>query len=157
MTPGNHPDYIQRNVQRNANLKTPHDMWTLLWTFYRCDSTLYYVFALQSFMRIEQGIILSKVSLSEFISELNRIVHDSQPSVAGASTHRIIVKDLFACEEVKQNFLLAWVTEFQDNVCGNLSSKDHPTYHEAKAQLLNLCTNHHSLSGASCKNSNPQH
>jgi hypothetical protein len=62
-----------------AKLKTPHDMWIYLRTSYRPDSTLFYVFALRSFMRIEQRISPAKVSPSEFISafetEWNRIAH----------------------------------------------------------------------------------
>jgi hypothetical protein len=39
-----------------AKLKTPQDMEISLQTSYRCDSTLSYVCALRSFMRIEQRI-----------------------------------------------------------------------------------------------------
>jgi hypothetical protein len=39
-----------------AKLKTPHDMWIYLRKSYRCDSTLSSIFALQSFMRIQQRI-----------------------------------------------------------------------------------------------------
>jgi hypothetical protein len=51
-----------------AKLKTPHDIWIYLWTSYRRDLTVSYVFALRSFMCIEQLISLAKVSPSEFIS-----------------------------------------------------------------------------------------
>jgi hypothetical protein len=37
-----------------AKLKTPHDMWIYLRTSYRPDSFHSHVFALRSFMRIEQ-------------------------------------------------------------------------------------------------------
>jgi hypothetical protein len=37
-----------------AKLKTPHDMWIYLCTSYRCDSTLFYVLAVRSFMCFEQ-------------------------------------------------------------------------------------------------------
>jgi hypothetical protein len=94
-----------------AKLKPPHDMWIYLRTSYRRDSTLSYVFALRSFMRIEQRISPAKLSLSEFISafetEWNRIAHLSQSSTSGSSTYRKIVKDLFVCQEAKREFLLA--------------------------------------------------
>jgi hypothetical protein len=67
------------------------------------------------------------------------------------------VKDLFACQEAKRDFLLAWFAESHDNVVENLSSKDHVTYHEAMKRILNLPSNHRSPSGASSKNSKPQH
>jgi hypothetical protein len=51
-----------------AKLKTLHDMWIYLRTSYRHDSTLSYVFALRSFLRIEQRISPAKVSRSECIS-----------------------------------------------------------------------------------------
>jgi hypothetical protein len=52
------------------------------------------------------------------------------------------VKDLFACQEAKRDFLLAWFAESHDNVVENISSKDHLTYHEAKEHILNLPSNH---------------
>jgi hypothetical protein len=67
------------------------------------------------------------------------------------------MKDLFACQEAKPDFLLAWVAESYDNVVQNLSSKDHLTYHEAKEPILIIPSNHRSPSGASSKNSKPQH
>jgi hypothetical protein len=67
------------------------------------------------------------------------------------------VKDLFACQEVKRDFLLAWFAECHDNVVENLSSKDHLTYHKAKERILNLPSKYRSPSGASSKNSKPQH
>jgi hypothetical protein len=144
-----------------AKLKIPHDMWIYLRTSYRRDSTHSYVFLLRSFIRIEQPISPAKVSRSEFISacetEWNRIAHLSQSSAPGSSTYHKIVKDLFACQEAKRVFLLTWFAESYDNVVENLSSKDHLTYHEAKERILNLPSNHHSPSGASSKNSKPQH
>jgi hypothetical protein len=140
-----------------AKLKTPHDRWIYLRTSYRRDSTISYVFALRSFMRIEHRISPAKVSPSEFISAFeigwNRIAHLSQSS----TTYRKIVKDLFACQEAKRDFLLAWFAESHDNVVENLSSKDHLTYHEVKERILTLHSNNPSLSGASSKNSKPQH
>jgi hypothetical protein len=58
---------------------------------------------------------------------------------------------------VKRDFLLVWFAESHDNVLENLSSNDHLTYHEAKERILTLHSNHHSPSGASSKNSKPQH
>jgi hypothetical protein len=60
-------------------------------------------------------------------------------------------------QEVKQDFLLVWFAEFHDNVVDNLSSKDHLTYHDAKEHIQNVPSNHRSPSGASFKNSKPQH
>jgi hypothetical protein len=112
-------------------------------------------------MRIEQRISPAEVSPSEFISafetEWNRIAHLSQSSAAGSSTYRKIVKDLFGCQEVKRDVLLAWFAESYDNVVANLSSNDHLTYHEAKERIRNLPTNHRSPSGASSKNSKPRY
>jgi hypothetical protein len=69
-----------------AKLKTPHDIWIYLRTSYRRDSTLCYVFALQSFMHIKPRISAAKVSPSEFISafdtDWNRISHLAQSSPA---------------------------------------------------------------------------
>jgi hypothetical protein len=67
------------------------------------------------------------------------------------------VKDSLACQEAKRDFLLAWFTESHDNVVENLYSKDHLTYHEVKERILNLPSNYRSSSGASSKNSKPQH
>jgi hypothetical protein len=106
-----------------AKLKTPHDMWIYLRTSYRRYSTLSYIFALRSCMRIEQRISPAKVSPSDVISafetEWNRIAHLSQSSAAGFSTGCKIVKDLLACQEVKRDFLLAWFAESHDNVVEN--------------------------------------
>jgi hypothetical protein len=136
-------------------------MWIYLRTLYSRDSTLSYVLALRSFMRIEQRSSPAKVSPSEFTSafetEWNRIAHLSQSSAAGSSTYRNIVKDLFACQEAKRDFLLAWSAESHDNVVENLSSKDHLTYHEAKERILNIPPNYRSPSEVSSKNSNPQY
>jgi hypothetical protein len=144
-----------------AKLKTPHDMWIYLRTSYRCDSTLSYIFALRSFMSIEHRISPAKVSPSEFISafetELNRIAHLSQSSASCFFTYSNIMKDLFACQEAKRDFLLVWVAESYNNVVENLSSKDHLTYHDTTEHILTLPSNHHSPSGASSKNSKPQH
>jgi hypothetical protein len=52
---------------------------------------------------------------------------------------------------------LTWIAESQDNVVENLSSNDYLTYHEAKEGILNFPSNHCSSSGASSKNSKPQH
>jgi hypothetical protein len=112
-------------------------------------------------MRIEQRISPAKVSPSKFISafetEWNRIAHLSQSSATSSSTYRKILKDLFVCHEANMDFLLAWFAKSHDNVVENLSSKDHLTYHEVKERILNLHSNHHSPSGASSKNSKPQH
>jgi hypothetical protein len=112
-------------------------------------------------MRIEQRISPTKVSPSEFRSafetEWNLIAHLSQSSAAGSSTYRKIVTDLFACQEATRDFLLAWVAKSHDNIVENLSLKAHLTYHQAKEQILNLPSNHRSPSGASSKNSKPQH
>jgi CRISPR/Cas system-associated protein Cas10 (large subunit of type III CRISPR-Cas system) len=67
------------------------------------------------------------------------------------------MRDLFAYKEAKRDFLLAWFAESHDNVVENLASKPHLTYHKAKERILNLTSNHRSLSGASSKNSKPQH
>jgi hypothetical protein len=127
----------------------------------RNDSILSYIFALGSFMRIEQQISWTKVSLSEFISgfetEWNCSAHLSQCSVAGPSTYRKLVKDLFGCQEAKRDLPLAWFAESHDNVGDNLLSKDHLTYHEAKERILNLRSNHPSPSRATSKNSKRQH
>jgi hypothetical protein len=112
-------------------------------------------------MRIKQRISPAKVSPSEFISEFetkwNRIANLSQSSAAGSTTYHKIVKDLFACQEAKRDFLLVWFAESHDNVVENLSSKEHLTYQEAKERILNLAANHRFPSGASSKNSKPQH
>jgi hypothetical protein len=112
-------------------------------------------------MRIEQRISPAKVSPWEFMSafepEWNRIAHLSQSSAAGSSTYRKIVKNLFACQEAKKDFLLAWFTESHDNVVEKLLSKDHLTDHEAKEHILNLPFKHRSPSGASSKNTQPQY
>jgi hypothetical protein len=112
-------------------------------------------------MRIAQRITLAKVSPSEFISafetEWNRITHLSRSSAAASSTYWKIGKDLFACQEAKRDFLLVCFTESYNNVVETLSSKDHLTYQDVKEHILNLPTNHRSLSGASSKNSKPQH
>jgi hypothetical protein len=144
-----------------AKLKTPHDKWIYLWTAYRCNSTISYVFALRSFMCIEQGISPAQVSPSDCISafetEWNQIAHLSQTSAASSSTDQKIVKDLFTCQEAKTDFLLGWVPKSHDNVVENLSSKDHLTIHEAKDGSLNPASNYRSPSGASSKNSKPQY
>jgi hypothetical protein len=67
------------------------------------------------------------------------------------------VKDFFVWPEAKEHFLLAWFTESYNNVVENISSKDHLTYHETKKRILNLPSNHQFPSGASSKNSKPQH
>jgi hypothetical protein len=112
-------------------------------------------------MRLKRQISMAKVSLLEFISafeiEWNRIAQLSQSSTAGLSTYRKILKDLFTCQEVKRDFLLAWFAESHDNVVENLSSKVYPTYYEAKDHSLNLPSNHHSPSRSSSTNSNPHH
>jgi hypothetical protein len=111
-------------------------------------------------MCIEQRSSPAKVLPSELISavetEWNRIAHRSQSSTPSSSAYRKIVKELFACQEVKMDFLLAWFAESHDNVVENLSSKDYLTDHEAKERFLNLPSNHHSPSGAFSKNSKPQ-
>jgi hypothetical protein len=144
-----------------AKLKTPHDMWIYFWTSYRGDLPLSYVFALRSFLRIEQPISPAKVSPSDFISALetewNQIAHLSQSSTVSSSTYQKIVNDLFACQEAKKDFLLVLFAKSHDNVVENLSSKDHLTYHEAKERILNLTSNHRSTSRASSTNSKPQH
>jgi hypothetical protein len=131
-----------------AKLKTPHNICIYVRTFYRPDSTLFYVFALRSCICIEERISAAMVSPSKFISafetECNRIAHLSQSSAAGSSTYRNIVKDLFACQEAKSDFLLAWFAESHDNVVENLFSKDHLTYHEANEGILTLPSNHQS-------------
>jgi hypothetical protein len=145
-----------------AKLKTPHDMWIYLRTSYRR--------VIQPFpmsLRFDHLCASNNESVrqryrcrnlySAFETEWNRIAHLSQSSAAGSSTYRKIVKDLFTCQEVKRDFLLAWFAESHDNVVENLSSKDHLTYHEAKERILNLPSNHRSPSGASSKNSKPQH
>jgi hypothetical protein len=140
---------------------TPYDMCVYLRTSYRRDSTLSYVFALRSFMRIKQRISRAKVSPSEFISpfetEWNRIAHLSQSSAAGSSRYRKIVTNLFTCQEAKRDFLLVWIAESYDNVVENLSSKDHLTYHQAHEHILNLPSNYLSPFGASAQNSKPQY
>jgi hypothetical protein len=77
----------------------------------QCNSTLSYVYALRSFVRIKDQISPAKVSPLEFISafdpEWKWIAHLSQSSAAGSSTYRKIVKDLFTCQEAKRDFLLA--------------------------------------------------
>jgi hypothetical protein len=112
-------------------------------------------------MHIEQRISLAKVSPSEFISALenewNRIAYLLQPSDAGSYIYQKIVKDVFACQEVKRDYLLVWFAESHVNVMANLSSKDHLTYHEAKVHFLNLPSNHRSPSGTFSKNYKPQH
>jgi hypothetical protein len=73
-------------------------------------------------------------------------------------TYRKIVKDLFTCQEAKRDFSLAWFAESHDNVVENL-------YHQKttlpatrqRTHILNLLSNHRSPSGASSKNSKPQH
>jgi hypothetical protein len=65
------------------------------------------------------------------------------------------VKDLFTCQQAKRYFQLAWFAESHDNIVGNLSSKDHLTYRDAKEHILNLPSNHRSPSETSSKNSNP--
>jgi hypothetical protein len=160
-TSGNHPGGVNEIFGKIAKLKTSHDMWINLRTSYRPDSTLSYVFALQSFMCIEQQISPAKVLPSEFIStfetEGNQIAHLSQSSATSYTTYRKIVKDLSSCQEAKRDFLLAWFAESHDNVVENLPSKDHLTYHEAKERILNLPSNYRSPSGPSFKNSKPQH
>jgi hypothetical protein len=52
---------------------------------------------------------------------------------------------------------LLWFAESHDNVVETLSSTDYLNYHEAKEHILNLPSNHRSPSGASSKNSKPQH
>jgi hypothetical protein len=87
-------------------------------------------------MHIEHRISPAKDLPFEFISafetEWNRIAHHSQSSAAGSSTYRKIVKDLFACQDAKSDFLLAWFAESHDNVVENLLSKDLLTYDDAK-------------------------
>jgi hypothetical protein len=62
-------------------------------------------------MCIEQRINPAKVLPSEFISafetEWKRIAHLSQSAAPGSSTYRKIMKDLFACQEAKRDFLIA--------------------------------------------------
>jgi hypothetical protein len=67
------------------------------------------------------------------------------------------VPSLFACQDVNRDFLLAWLAESDDNVVKTILSKDHLTYHEAKENIQNLPSNYRSPSGASSKNSLPQH
>jgi hypothetical protein len=94
-----------------ANLKTLHDMWIYLRTSYRWDLTLSYIFVLRSLMHIEQRISPAKVLPSDFKSafetEWNRIAHLLQYSAAGSATYRKIVKELFACQKAKREFLMA--------------------------------------------------
>jgi hypothetical protein len=112
-------------------------------------------------MHIEPRISVAKVPLSEFISAFetgwNRIVHLSQSSAAGSTTDRKIVKDLFTCHEAKRDFQLDLFAESHYNVVETLSSKDPLTYHNAKERILNFPSNHRSPTGASSKNSKPQH
>jgi hypothetical protein len=94
--------------------------------------------------------------MSAFETEWTRIPHLSQSSATGSSTYCKTLKDLFACHEVKRDFLLVWFAESYKNVMKTLSSKDYLTYHEAKKHIVNLLSNHHSPSGASSKNSKPR-
>jgi hypothetical protein len=57
----------------------------------------------------------------------------------------------------EMGFSTGGFAESHDNVVEQLSSKDHLTYHEAKEHVLNLPSNHRSPTGASSKNSKPQH
>jgi hypothetical protein len=57
----------------------------------------------------------------------------------------------------EKRFSTGLVDKSHDNVVETLSSKDHLTYHKAKEHILNLPSNHQSPSGASSKNSKPQH
>jgi hypothetical protein len=111
-------------------------------------------------MCIEQRISPAKVSPSEFISafetEWNQIDHILQFSAAGYAMYRKSVNDLFTCQGVKRDFLVAWFTKSHDNIMENLSSNDHVTYHEIKESILNLPSNHCSPSRASSKNSKLQ-
>jgi hypothetical protein len=66
------------------------------------------------------------------------------------------VKDVIACQEVKRDFLLAWLAESHDNVVEHVSSIDHLTYYEVKDHILNLPSKHPLPSGASSKFFNPQ-
>jgi hypothetical protein len=98
-------------------------------------------------VRIEQRISPAKVSLLEFIAtfetEWNWIPHFSQSSTTSSFTYRKIVKDLFPCQELKTNILLAWFAESHNNVVEMLMSKDHVTYYMAKKRILNLPSNYH--------------
>jgi hypothetical protein len=67
-----------------------------------------------------------------------------------------IVKNLFACPEAKQDFLLSLFPKCHYNVVENLLVKDILTYHEAKEHILHISSNHHSTSGALSKKSKPQ-
>jgi hypothetical protein len=80
-----------------------------------------------------------------------------QSSVVGFSTYQIIVKNLVTYQEVKRDFHLAWFADFQSIVVDKLPSNDTLTYYEAKEHILNLYSNHCTLSRASSKNSNTQH
>jgi hypothetical protein len=67
-----------------------------------------------------------------------------------------MMKDLLACQEATRDWFLAWFTKFHDNVVENLWSKDHLIYHEEKERILNLPSNHWSLSGPLSNDSKPQ-
>jgi hypothetical protein len=67
------------------------------------------------------------------------------------------VKDIFASQEAKRDFRLAWFSESDDNVVDYLLSKDHLTYDEVQKRILNLPSYHHSPSKAFSKNSKPLH
>jgi hypothetical protein len=112
-------------------------------------------------MCIEQRISEAKVSPSECISaieiEWNRIANLTQSSTTGSSAYCKILKDVFACQEAKRDFLLAWFAEFHDNIVENLLSKDNLTYYKAKERTLNLPSNHYSPCRASSKNFKPQY
>jgi hypothetical protein len=51
------------------------------------------------------------------------------------------VKDLFAYQEAKSDFLLGWFAKSHHNDVEILTSNVHLTYHEAKEQILNLPSN----------------
>jgi hypothetical protein len=128
-------------------------MWIYLWTSYQCDSTHSYVFALRSFMRIEQRLSRAKVSPWEFILAVemkwNRIAYLLQSSATGTATYRKIIQDLFAYHESNRDFLLAWFAESYDDFVENLLSKDNLTHYKAMERILNLPSNHHTRSRAS--------
>jgi hypothetical protein len=58
---------------------------------------------------------------------------------------------------VKSHVRLAWFAESHNNIMESLSSKDYLTYHDAKVRILILPSNPRTPSGASSKNSKPQH
>jgi hypothetical protein len=116
--------------------KSRHDIQIYLQISYRPNSGLLYICVLLAFICIKYRICSAKVSRSEYIStfemDWNYIAHLLQSLAASSSMYRKTPKDLFSCQAVQRDFLLARFAKSHFNIVENLLSTDRITYYQRK-------------------------